>query len=149
MILRTPGDAPVPLQHSTKRDSYTAINPLHASSTVNANDLAVHPVTIHGSEEADHTGDIDRLTNTVARRPCHGILVDLLVAELVTSRNVLAAHSVVHIGLDATGGNTVDSNLLLTSIWFTLVSVWAKLQEFYIPTAMQRTKVSMAPLEPE
>ena len=49
-------------------------------------------------------------------RPCAGVLVDLVVAELLASGNVLAADSVVHIGLDATGGNAVDCDLLLTSI---------------------------------
>jgi len=89
---------------------------LHASSAVNANDLAVDPVTVLRGKEADDAGDIDGLTDTVVGRPCARVLVDLVVAERLASRNVLAANSVVHIGLDATGGDTVDGNLLLSSV---------------------------------
>jgi hypothetical protein len=92
-------------------------NSLHASSTVNTNDLAVDPVTVFRGKEGDHAGDVYWLANTVDRRPCLGVLVDLVVGELVTTGDVLAADSVVHVGLDATGGNAVDSDLLLTSIW--------------------------------
>jgi hypothetical protein len=48
--------------------------------------------------------------------PGLGVLVDAVVVELVASGNVLAADSVVHVGLDSTGSNNVDSDLLLTSI---------------------------------
>lgn len=43
-------------------------------------------------------------------------LIDLVVAELVTVWNVLAAHSVVHISLDTTWRNAVDSDLLVTTV---------------------------------
>jgi hypothetical protein len=89
---------------------------LHASSTVNADDLAIHPVTVLGSEEADNAGDIYWLANTVVRGPSASELIDLVVAELITSWDVLAADGMVHIGLDATGCDTVDSDLLLASI---------------------------------
>ena len=49
--------------------------------------------------------------------PCAGVLVDLVVGELVATGNVLAAHGVVHVGLDATGSNAVDSDLLLTGVY--------------------------------
>ena len=64
----------------------------------------------------DNAGDVDGLTDTVVGRPCARVLVDLVVAERLASRNVLAANSMVHIGLDATGGDTVDGNLLLSSV---------------------------------
>jgi hypothetical protein len=89
---------------------------LHASSAVNANDLSVDPVTVLGSKEADDAGDVYWLANTVVRGPCAGVLVDLVVGELVTTGNVLAAHGVVHVGLDTTGCNAVDGDPLLASI---------------------------------
>jgi len=89
---------------------------LHASSAVNANDLSVDPVTVLGSKEANDAGNVYWLTNTVVRGPCAGVLVDLVVAELVTIGNVLAADGVVHVGLDATGCNTVDGDPLLAGI---------------------------------
>ena len=99
-----------------KRSSKYSNSRLHAGSAVNANDLAVDPVTVLRGKEADNTGDVDGLTNTVVGRPCARVLVDLVVAERLASRNVLAANGVVHVGLDATGGDTVDSNLLLSSV---------------------------------
>ena len=89
---------------------------LHAGSTVNANDLSVDPVTVLGGKEADNAGNVYWLSNTVVRRPCLCVLVDLVVAELLAAGNVLAADGVVHVGLDATGSDTVDSDLLLTSV---------------------------------
>jgi hypothetical protein len=89
---------------------------LHASSTVNANDLSIDPVTVLGGKEADNAGNVYWLTNTVVRRPSACVLIDLVVAELVAIGNVLAADGVVHVSLDATGGNAVDGDLLLTSI---------------------------------
>lgn len=94
---------------------------LHACSTVNADDLSVDPIAILRGEEADDAGNVNGLTDTVVRRPCASILVDLVVAELITSGNVLAADSVVHVGLDATGGDTVDCNLLFASVCYSLV----------------------------
>jgi hypothetical protein len=96
---------------------------LHAGSAVNADDLSVDPVTILRGKEADNAGNVDGLTDTVVGGPCAGVLIDLVVAELVTSGNVLTADSVVHVGLDATRGDTVDGNLLLTSIWELLAAV--------------------------
>lgn len=43
-------------------------------------------------------------------------LIDLVVGELVTIGNVLAAHGVVHVGLDAPGRNAVDSDLLVAAV---------------------------------
>lgn len=91
-------------------------NRLHAGSAVNADDLSVDPVTVLRREEANNAGNIDGLTNTVVGRPCAGVLVDLVVAELLATGDVLAADSVVHIGLDTTGSNAVDGDLLLTSV---------------------------------
>ena len=102
-------------------------NPLHASSAVNTNDLAVYPVAILGGKEADHAGNVYWLANTVVRGPSASELVDLVVAELVTSWDVLAADGVVHVGLDATGCDTVDSNLLLASICVMLVCCLLKI----------------------
>jgi hypothetical protein len=89
---------------------------LHASSAINADDLSVDPVTVLRSKEADDTGNVYWLADTVVRGPCAGVLVDLVIGELLTTGNVLAAHCVVHVGLDATGCNAVDGDPLLASI---------------------------------
>jgi len=47
---------------------------LHASSAVDAEDLAVDPLAVLGCEEADDTGDIDGETDAVERGPCGGEL---------------------------------------------------------------------------
>ena len=99
-----------------KRSSKYSNSRLHAGSAVNANDLAVYPVTILRSEESNDASDVDGLADALHGRPGLGVLVDLVVAERLASRNVLAANGVVHVGLDATGGDTVDSNLLLSSV---------------------------------
>ena len=104
-----------------KRNSNSSNNRLHAGSAVNADNLSVDPVTVLRGEEADDAGNVDGLTDTVVGRPCAGVLVDLVVAELLTTRDVLTADSVVHVGLDATRGDAVDCNLLLTSICDSLV----------------------------
>lgn len=117
IVSRTPDHASAPITTFIKHTKPSCPNhTLHASSTVNTNDLAVDPVTILGSEEADHTGNVNRLANAHVWRPGHGVLINLFVIQLVATRDVLAAHGVVHVSLDATGGNAVDSNLLLTSI---------------------------------
>jgi len=91
-------------------------NSLHAGGTVNANDLAVDPLTVLGGEEADDAGNVDGLANTLHGRPGLGVLVDLVVGELLTAGDVLAADGVVHVGLDATGGNGVDSDALVARV---------------------------------
>jgi len=90
---------------------------LHARCTIDANDLAVYPLTVLGSEEAHDAGNVQRLADAALRRPGSGVLVDLVVAQLIAIGNVLAAHGVVHVGLDATRSNAVDGNPLLTSIY--------------------------------
>lgn len=80
------------------------------------NDLAVDPVTILGRQEGNNASNVDGLTDTVAGRPGGGVLVDLVVVHLVSTGDVLLAHSVVHVGLDSTGGNAVDSDLLVTAV---------------------------------
>lgn len=51
------------------------------------------------------------------RRGCDvAYLINLVVRELVSARNVLTADGVVHVSLDATGSDTVDSDLLVTGI---------------------------------
>ena len=89
---------------------------LHAGGTVNANDLSVDPLTILGGEEADDTGNVDWLTDTVHWGPGGGVLVDLLVGEVLSVGNVLLADGVVHVGLDTTWGDAVDSDLLVTAV---------------------------------
>lgn len=83
---------------------------------VNAKDLAVDPLAVLGSQEADAAGNVDGETDSAERRPCGGVLIDGLVVELGTAGDVLPAYSVVHVGLDATGGNGVDSDLLVTKV---------------------------------
>lgn len=105
---------------------------------VNTNHLAVNPATVVGSQEANNTGNVDGETDTVERRPGSGVLcaelvnssrgrqnsivvltylVDALVVEVGTAGDVLAADGVVHVRLDTTGGNAVDSDLLVTEVW--------------------------------
>jgi len=91
-------------------------NSLHAGGTVNANDLAVDPLAVLGRKEAYNAGNVDGLANTAHWRPSSGVLVDLVVGQVGTVGNVLPAHGVVHIGLDTTWGNAVDSDLLVTSV---------------------------------
>jgi hypothetical protein len=100
----------------------------------NSNDLAIDPLAVVGGEESNHASNVERLTNTLVRRPGGSILerelafaiqtdiraniylIDFGVAQFVATGNVLLAHGMVHVGLDATGGNAVDSDLLVTSI---------------------------------
>jgi len=83
---------------------------------VNANNLSIDPLTVLGGEETNNAGNVDWLANTVMWRPCSGVNVNLVVVHLLSSWNVLLADSVVHVGLDTTWGNAVDSDLLVTSI---------------------------------
>lgn len=83
---------------------------------VNANDLAVDPATVVGGQEADDTGNVDGETDTVEGRPGGGVLVDTLVVEFTTAGDVLAADGVVHVGLDTTGGDAVDSDLFVAEV---------------------------------
>jgi hypothetical protein len=91
-------------------------NSLHAGGTIDTDDLAVDPLTILGGEEADDAGNVDGLTDTLHGRPGLGVLVNLVVGEVLTAGNVLAADGVVHVGLDATGGNSVDGDALVTGV---------------------------------
>lgn len=84
----------------------------------NAENLAVDPVTVVRRQESNNTGDIDGLADTVVWGPRSSVLVDLVVGHLVTTRDVLLAHGVVHVGLDTARGNAVDGDLLLTSVCF-------------------------------
>jgi hypothetical protein len=83
---------------------------------INANNLPVDPLAILGGEEANNAGNVDGLANAVVWRPCGGVNIDLVVAHLVSSWNVLLANGVVHVGLDSTWGNAVDCDLLVTGI---------------------------------
>ena len=44
-------------------------------------------------------------------------LVNTLVIELVTVGDVLSANGVVHVRLDAAGGDGIYSNLLVAEVW--------------------------------
>jgi len=90
---------------------------IDAKLTIDSDDLSVDPFTVLGREEADDTGNVDGKTDTAERRPGGGVLVDLVVGEGGTVGNVLAADGVVHVGADTTGGNDVDSDLLVTEVW--------------------------------
>jgi hypothetical protein len=49
-----------------------------------------------------------------SRKRAH--LIDTLVVELITAGDVLLAHSMVHVGLDAAGSDSVDRDLLVTEV---------------------------------
>jgi hypothetical protein len=85
-------------------------------TAVDADDLSVNPLAVLGSEEANNAGNVNGLSNTVVWGPCRGVNVNLVVAHLLSSWNIFLAHGVVHVSLNATWGNTVDSDLLVTSI---------------------------------
>jgi len=90
--------------------------PLHAGCTVDTNDLAIDPLAVLRGEEADNASDVDWQTHAVHWRPGSGILVDLIVAQLLSTWNVLPAYCVVHVALDTTWCNAVYSDLLVTAI---------------------------------
>jgi len=54
----------------------------HARGAVNAQHLAVDPAAVVRCQEADDTSDVDRQTDTVARRPTSSVLICLLVCEV-------------------------------------------------------------------
>jgi len=47
---------------------------LHAGGAIDADDLAVDPLAVLGSQEANDTGNVDGETDPVERRPASGIL---------------------------------------------------------------------------
>ena len=102
-----------PIQHVSS--VYT--DSTQATHTIDSDDLSVDPFTVLRREEANNTGNVDGETDTAERRPGSGVLVDLVVGEVGTVGNVLAADGVVHVGADTTGGNDVDSDLLVTEVW--------------------------------
>ena len=55
---------------------------LHASSSVDAQNLAVDPAAVIRGEEADHASDVDRQADTMHRRPACSVLVSLLVGKI-------------------------------------------------------------------
>ena len=89
---------------------------LHASRAINANDFAIHPLAILASQEGRNSRDIDRHADPVARGPRGRILVNLLVVQVVAVGDILFAHCVVHVGLDATGRNGIDGDLLVAAV---------------------------------
>jgi hypothetical protein len=91
-------------------------NALHAGGAIDADDLAVDPLAVLGSEEANNAGNVDGLADALHGRPGLGVLVDLVVGELVSAGDVLAADLVVHVGLDAAGGDAVDGDLLVAGV---------------------------------
>ena len=50
--------------------------------------LAVNPLAIIRGKESKHASNINGLPDTVVRAPGGGVLVDLLVGQLVASRNI-------------------------------------------------------------
>lgn len=117
-----------------------ARTPLHASGAVDAEHLAVDPLSILGRQEAHNAGDVDRQADAVQRRPRAGILeeeravsflgsdtttsmsvsraylVHLVVRQVRAVGDVLPAHGVVHVRLDAAGGDGVDGDLLIAEV---------------------------------
>jgi hypothetical protein len=83
--------------NSFQRSRITPQDPqsLHAGGSVNADDLAVHPLAIIRGKEAQHAGNVNRQADTVVGAPGGSVLVDLLVGELVASGNVFLCFSSV------------------------------------------------------
>lgn len=105
---------------------------LHASSSINTQHLSVNPLTVLASKEADNTSNINWKADTVKWGPGSSVLlrvssclekwkfrsylVDLLIVQVSTVWNIFSADFVVHVGLDSTWSNAVDSDLLVTHI---------------------------------
>lgn len=134
---------------------------LHARTTINAQDLAVDPPAVLRGEETDDARNVDGKTDAVGRGPAGGVLesqqessggrgtylVNFVVLEGVAAGDILPADGVVHVRLDAAGGNGVDGDFLVAKVCGVSVSVPTRGKD--TPMAMQRTNVSMAPLLPE
>lgn len=88
----------------------------YTSSTVDTNDLSIDPLTVLGGQEGGDSGDVDGHADAVHGGPGGGVLVDLLVVEVLAVGDVLLAHGVVHVGLDAAGGDGVDGDLLVAAV---------------------------------
>lgn len=131
---------------------------LHASGTVNAEDLAVDPGAVLRSEEANNASDVDGQTDTVNWGPAGGVFVDFVIGKGGSAGDVFTTDGVVHVCLDATRRDGVDGDLLVAKIYPSqyLLSTLEKMHEWIkgghsrnLPMAMQRTNVSIVPLEPE
>ena len=53
---------------------YSRLFFLHAGCSIDADDFAVNPFAVLGGEEADNTGDVNWLTDTVHGGPSFGVL---------------------------------------------------------------------------
>ena len=127
---------------------YTA-NPLHHRRTINANNLSINPLSILTRQEAHHARNINRQANSVQWAPCLSVLIHFVIVQLVAAWDVLGADGVVHIGFNATRCHTVDGDFLVAEVYGLLASRLEEEGRENIPIAMQRTKVSIAPLLPE
>ncbi len=89
---------------------------LHAGGAVDADDFAVDPLAVLAGQESGDAGDVDGHTHTVHGGPGGGVLVDLFVGQVLAVGDVLLADGVVHVGLDAAGGDGVDGDLLVAKV---------------------------------
>ena len=89
---------------------------LHASGAINADDLAIDPLAILTGQEGGDAGNINGHADAVGGRPGGGILVDLLIGQVLAVGDVLLADLLVHVGLDAAGGDDVDGDLLVAAV---------------------------------
>lgn len=106
---------------------------LHASSSVNANDFPVYPLTILACEEAYNSCDIDWKAYSVQRTPCRRVLskssawvglrmimvthlINTIIGQVCSVGDIFSAHFVVHICLNSTRCYAVDSDLLVAHI---------------------------------
>lgn len=83
----------------------------HISTARNLPGLSSQPLRVRTSNQRSNTSNILYLSRSSKRRPFTQSLVDLLRAHFVTARYVLGRHLSVHISLDASSGNAIDSDI--------------------------------------
>ena len=90
---------------------------LHASRAINPNDLSINPFTILTSQEANYACNINWEADSMQWTPGLCILVYLIVIHLISTWDVLAANSVVHVSFDTAWCNAINCDLLVTKVY--------------------------------
>ena len=90
---------------------------LHTSTAIDTQHLAIDPFAILAGQEAHDASNVNGQTDAMQGRPSSSKLVHLLIAQLVAVGNVLAAHGMVHVRLDAAGRHGVDRDLFVLEVY--------------------------------